>query len=202
MTMLKGLLAAAVSVAGLTAASNADAAVTINIMQAGADVTLSASGTFNTALATVLGAGSNFSNAVRANPGFIGFGTQSSTFAYAASGPTAFGTSSTIFAPATNIGIGIGVNAFSSAFFIAQSYVSNAQIATLGVVNNTTLAAMGFTTGVYNFTVGGNALTVNVGQLTPAVPEPASWAMMILGMGVAGAALRRRKVSVRVSYAA
>ena len=31
---------------------------------------------------------------------------------------------------------------------------------------------------------------------TPAVPEPASWAMMIAGMGVVGASMRRRKVAV------
>ena len=35
-----------------------------------------------------------------------------------------------------------------------------------------------------------------------AVPEPASWAMMILGMGAIGYAMRRRKVATRVSYAA
>jgi hypothetical protein len=35
-----------------------------------------------------------------------------------------------------------------------------------------------------------------------AVPEPATWAMMILGMGAAGYAMRRRqKVTTRVSYA-
>jgi len=31
---------------------------------------------------------------------------------------------------------------------------------------------------------------------TPAVPEPATWAMMILGMGAAGAMMRRRRQSV------
>ncbi len=37
---------------------------------------------------------------------------------------------------------------------------------------------------------------------TPAVPEPATWAMMILGMGAVGVAVRRRqKVTTRVSYA-
>jgi hypothetical protein len=35
-----------------------------------------------------------------------------------------------------------------------------------------------------------------------AVPEPASWAMMILGVGAVGYAMRRRKAAVRVSYAA
>ena len=37
---------------------------------------------------------------------------------------------------------------------------------------------------------------------TPAVPEPATWAMMILGMGAVGFALRRSKVATRVCYAA
>lgn len=31
---------------------------------------------------------------------------------------------------------------------------------------------------------------------TPAVPEPATWAMMILGMGVIGSSMRRRKIDV------
>lgn len=34
-----------------------------------------------------------------------------------------------------------------------------------------------------------------------AVPEPSTWLMMILGVGIAGAALRRRRQTVKVSYA-
>lgn len=34
-----------------------------------------------------------------------------------------------------------------------------------------------------------------------AVPEPSTWLMMILGVGLAGAALRRRRQTVKVSYA-
>lgn len=37
---------------------------------------------------------------------------------------------------------------------------------------------------------------------TGAVPEPAAWAMMILGMGAIGFAMRRQKVATRVSYSA
>jgi hypothetical protein len=38
------------------------------------------------------------------------------------------------------------------------------------------------------------------GQLA-GIPEPASWGMMIVGFGFAGGALRRRRQSVRVTYA-
>lgn len=36
---------------------------------------------------------------------------------------------------------------------------------------------------------------------TPAVPEPATWGMMICGLGLAGAAMRRRKANASVSFA-
>ena len=50
--------------------------------------------------------------------------------------------------------------------------------------------------GLDNVQVSGVASTVS------AVPEPATWAMMILGMGAIGFAMRRRqKVTTRVSYA-
>jgi hypothetical protein len=47
------------------------------------------------------------------------------------------------------------------------------------------------------FTLTGDAIAT-----AGAVPEPASWAMMILGMGAVGGALRRRsKVSTKVTFA-
>ena len=38
-------------------------------------------------------------------------------------------------------------------------------------------------------------------QATAAVPEPATWAMMMLGFGAMGVAMRRRKVDTKVSFA-
>lgn len=43
---------------------------------------------------------------------------------------------------------------------------------------------------------GGNATGATDVQLGGAVPEPASWALMISGFGMAGAMLRRRKVAL------
>ncbi|MBM6577743.1 PEP-CTERM sorting domain-containing protein [Microvirga sp. SRT01] len=34
-----------------------------------------------------------------------------------------------------------------------------------------------------------------------AVPEPSTWAMMIVGFGMVGGAMRRRRVSTKVSFA-
>jgi len=51
---------------------------------------------------------------------------------------------------------------------------------------------------------GSNATSFSATALAAAVPEPATWAMMILGMGAVGFAMRRRKsnVTTTVGYAA
>jgi PEP-CTERM motif len=41
-------------------------------------------------------------------------------------------------------------------------------------------------------------LTFNIGNA--AVPEPATWAMMIVGFGLIGGAMRRRKATVRIAF--
>jgi hypothetical protein len=40
---------------------------------------------------------------------------------------------------------------------------------------------------------GGGGITINAPDTTPAIPEPATWLMMILGFGVLGAWLRHRR---------
>ncbi len=49
----------------------------------------------------------------------------------------------------------------------------------------------------------GVASLVPLGGMTPAVPEPASWVMMIVGLGIVGYAMRRRRqnVTTRVQFA-
>lgn len=46
--------------------------------------------------------------------------------------------------------------------------------------------------GLYGYTRPDQRNTLTVTQVTGSVPEPASWALMILGLGVVGAGMRRR----------
>jgi hypothetical protein len=59
--------------------------------------------------------------------------------------------------------------------------------------------------GTYTLTIAGrsfgNTATFAGNFNVSAVPEPAAWAMMIGGIGMVGGALRRRKVTTKVSFA-
>jgi hypothetical protein len=61
-----------------------------------------------------------------------------------------------------------------------------------------------FLTGTYALSeyLGTGSYSLTISDTTAAVPEPASWAMMITGFGLAGAAMRRRqKTTVRFQAA-
>jgi hypothetical protein len=50
----------------------------------------------------------------------------------------------------------------------------------------------------YGFQFGGDTVIATEGaaRVDPGVPEPASWAMLIAGFGLTGAAMRRRRIAV------
>ena len=51
------------------------------------------------------------------------------------------------------------------------------------------------------FTRGGNNTVFVIDDLAVAAPEPATWLMMILGFGLVGGQLRRRRTKVKVKFA-
>ena len=81
-------------------------------------------------------------------------------------------------------GTGVGLN---EAFFANAVPIFGGQINTITI--------NGFSRGNGSYGARGSFIP------TAAVPEPATWAMMILGFGVVGYAIRRRRISYKLNYA-
>jgi hypothetical protein len=60
--------------------------------------------------------------------------------------------------------------------------------------------ATGGTFRVENYVSGGTESPFSINGTVSAVPEPATWAMLMIGFGFVGAVARRRRQTVRVSY--
>jgi hypothetical protein len=103
------------------------------------------------------------------------------------------------------------VGTFDDVFITAFDGVTNA---VLGTTSTSVASGAGFSTWLQTYgTSGTGSVYFKIGSLsadnqgplldsitidvTSAVPEPATWAMMIGGFGLVGASMRRRKVSVR-----
>ncbi|WP_074204604.1 PEPxxWA-CTERM sorting domain-containing protein [Parasphingorhabdus marina] len=54
--------------------------------------------------------------------------------------------------------------------------------------------------GVHRDLNGRGVLTVTNTNPAPAIPEPSTWAMLILGFGTVGSSLRRRKTRLQLGY--
>ena len=121
-----------------------------------------------------------------------------------------------------NGNVGYGTGAFSATFSIPVQYLSitaggygtifvaGATSPSSGTFNgeangfaSTPLVATG--SNITGFRLEGDPgyiTSITFGSLVAPTPEPATWAMMILGFGAVGTALRRRqKITTRVTYA-
>lgn len=109
----------------------------------------------------------------------------------------AFGGFSTFFAN-SGTGTGFGINGTYTLprLLLPVSYFSGDVINSTATFLFKTIDSMALTRGTYFYASSSDLITLHVGQaapITPAVPEPATWGMMIFGMGLAGGAMRRRK---------
>ena len=197
MNFATSLLAATLAFASLSAATQADAALVINVRQVGTTVELDALGTFDRSLATPTIVDTRISKVIVPNIAFIGFGANGTIDQYAAVGaPRSFGSVSAFTFLQANAASAIGLNGAAGVFFVDTRYVSNRTYNAFAFIENRTLAGIGLNEGSYSFTVGGNRVTVNIGSPVAAVPETATWGMMVAGFGLLGAGLRTRRRTV------
>jgi hypothetical protein len=178
--------------------SSAQAAVVIDIVQQGSDVVATGSGSIDTADLIVKASGLNGPLAeVFSSEGEISFSSaaQKVMFYSGIAGPASFGGGG--FTPASsssgNFAL-LGDSIFGPAVFVPVGYTSGSSLSGTDTFVGTTLTGLGLTDGTYVYSWGtgldADSITVNIG----AVPEPSTWAMMILGFcGVGFMAYRRKQ---------
>lgn len=92
-----------------------------------------------------------------------------------------------------------GINADQSYLSVGQGYVNGASLSGRLTFAGQTFASLRLTAGTFTYRIPNDLVTIVV---PGAVPEPATWAMMIAGFGMVGGVLcRRRNVTTAVTYA-
>ena len=99
------------------------------------------------------------------------------------SGPATFGTGART-AASSGAGDALVLNAFTEFLFVPRDYVSGASLSGSATFANATLASLGIAPGayVYSWGSGANADTFTI-DIAPTVPEPSTWALMLVGFG-------------------
>jgi hypothetical protein len=115
-----------------------------------------------------------------------------------------FGGFSTFFAN-SGTGTGFGINGAYTLprLLLPISYTSGDAINSSATFLFKTIDSMALVRGAYVYSSSSDSITLHIGQAAPinsAVPEPATWGMMILGLGLVGGAMRRRIKVSEVSF--
>jgi hypothetical protein len=112
-------------------------------------------------------------------------------------GPASFGNGDTTLASSGSGGI-VGLFASLGVLWVPLGYVSDKALSDTAIYDNQTFTSLGVTPGTYKWTWGDGAnqnLTLVIGTV---VPEPSTWAMMLIGfaglgfMGYQSASRQRR----------
>jgi hypothetical protein len=195
----------------LASTAPAQAAYVINLTQSGSDVVATGSGSYNLAALT-FNRNDTLTGGINSQFTVLTFGPGSVASYIGLSGPSNFGIGrpgGAFLARSSNSGpvggLGVGAGPVPSVL-VPIGYVSGTQLGlSTSTWNNQTLASLGARSGTYVWTWGSgitaDSLTLNVGPGGVGnVPEPATWAMMIMGFGLIGGAMRRTRISTKPSY--
>jgi len=193
---------AAAAVAMVVASAPAQAVVSLNIFNDGANVLAIARGSLDlTGLAAIRNTSSEVPS-IRGNTPFAtlsGSGQAITVYSgLAGSRNFSFSGFPLTFVDAAGVSA-FGFDLARGEVWVSQGYVSRTEFSTGTGRFNASIAAAGFQPGVYEYTTPSDIIRVIIGS-SSALPEPASWGMMLAGFGMIGAAARGRR-RTRVAYA-
>jgi hypothetical protein len=161
---------------------------TVTLAIVGPDVVATGSGTIDLTGLSSFGSDYNNTELYPAN-GIIGIGptVNAADFYIGPSGPSSFGTGFGGF-PISTSGDHVSLEDFGLDLFVPSGYVSGASLSGSATYAGT-IASLNLTPGTYTWTwdSGANSFVLQIPRAT--VPEPSTWAMMLLGfagLGFAG----------------
>lgn len=199
--------------AGLLAASlaaTAQAAIVVTIEESGGDILASYSGSLDNWDGLLFVGGDISLDHDRLSATTLRVGTPWDNLGFSGwSGPASWGPGGGFPASAISV-VGdffvVDTNGSGSPrIYIPKNYVWGRTLSGSATFAHVTFASLGLNAGQYVYTSPANqTVTVNIGKdgHVGAVPEPATWGLMVPGFGLIGGALRRRrKVSARLRCA-
>lgn len=185
--------------------TTANAAYFIQASEIGGNVVFTGSGSLNLAALTPSSLIAPNTSFVHASAGDITLGNPDATRLFAGILPPGNFGSGEFTGLTTTTGAQIGV--LGTSLRAPLGYISGAYLGTsTATFESSTFSSLGLAAGNYVWNWGQGAssdtLTLQIGDVS-AVPEPATWGMMLLGFGLIGGALRaqRRQTTIRASYA-
>lgn len=181
-------------------ASSAQSAVTIDFTQSASGVTADISGSIDPSSFTLFSNGSFTANNVASRGGQITAQNGSyDTYRISAIDLTAFGSGfSTNATSGTGVFALIWNGAGNHVLRLPTGYVAGSALSASLFFSGATFASLDINPTNVSSDLGGGQIVNFVFNTAPppAVPEPASWAMMVGGLGLVGATMRRRKINM------
>jgi hypothetical protein len=198
---LSGCLAVA---AAALCSAPAGATVTININEVGSDIVATASGSLDlTGLVSLGDFNNNAADSLVSALAVVEVGVpgppESVTVYSTLTGPSNWGSvNANAGAAATSYsGTQFGIQNLGSGLEVdvPAGYTSGSAISGTSTFLSQSFASLELVPGQYVYTGPNDEIIVNIGPVSSAVPEPSTWAMMLLGFGAVGIAVRRQRRS-------